>query len=189
MISSFVLTLIAARLVCAFPEGFDATIDLQGRIPLDTDGREVRVKALRAMLVAIMHRRMACGCCPQTVASAPPPLPAQVHAHGGQLLQEGQRLYWVGTSQKQLPFWTSTHINIYESTDLQRWTFRCRRQLPARLPASAACCCCWPVSKVPSAQQWRRLWQHRTMAPAERQPGLPRLPLFHLLQPTPSLRH
>jgi hypothetical protein len=48
----------------------------------------------------------------------------QVHAHGGQLLQLGSTYYWVGTSQKILPAWTSEHINIYSSTDLQSWTFR-----------------------------------------------------------------
>lgn len=47
-----------------------------------------------------------------------------MHAHGGQLLQEGSTFYWVGTSQKVLPAWTSTHINIYSSTDLQNWQFR-----------------------------------------------------------------
>lgn len=58
---------------------------------------------------------------------------AQVHAHGGQLLQEGSTFYWVGTSQKVLPAWTSTHINIYSSTDLQNWQFRCGPRLVCQL--------------------------------------------------------
>ncbi|KAL4447267.1 hypothetical protein ABPG77_007300 [Micractinium sp. CCAP 211/92] len=47
----------------------------------------------------------------------------EVHAHGGQLLQEGGLFYWVGTSQKRLPSWTSTHINLYSSPDLTAWRF------------------------------------------------------------------
>ncbi|KAI3423861.1 hypothetical protein D9Q98_009695 [Chlorella vulgaris] len=47
-----------------------------------------------------------------------------VHAHGGQILQEGRTFWWVGTSQKKPPSWTSTEINLYESQDLVNWRFR-----------------------------------------------------------------
>lgn len=70
-------------------------------------------------------------------------LPLQVHAHGGQLLQEGSNFYWVGTSQKKYPWWTSEEINVYSSSDLVHWRLRCGRRpfLPAvvaRLPVAAA---------------------------------------------------
>lgn len=43
------------------------------------------------------------------------PLTLQVHAHGGQLLHDGftDTFYWVGTSQKVSPHWTSWAINLY----------------------------------------------------------------------------
>ncbi|KAL4443631.1 hypothetical protein ABPG75_011368 [Micractinium tetrahymenae] len=64
-----------------------------------------------------------------------------VHAHGGQLIQQGGLFYWVGTSQKRLPAWTSTHINLYSSPDLVTWrhegvlfSWEQIRGFPDRLP-------------------------------------------------------
>lgn len=36
----------------------------------------------------------------------------QVHAHGGQLIRHEGRYWWLGTSQKQPPWWISWAINL-----------------------------------------------------------------------------
>lgn len=49
----------------------------------------------------------------------------QVHAHGGQLIQDetgAGGFYWVGTSRKVPPWWTSWAITLYHSPDLQHWS-------------------------------------------------------------------
>ncbi|KAK9813147.1 hypothetical protein WJX72_009862 [[Myrmecia] bisecta] len=47
----------------------------------------------------------------------------QVHAHGGGILQLGERYWWYGTTQKQGPDWISEGINLYASEDLASWEY------------------------------------------------------------------
>jgi len=47
----------------------------------------------------------------------------EIHAHGGGILYEGGKYYWVGTTQKQGSGWLSEGINLYSSVDLSNWTY------------------------------------------------------------------
>ena len=106
--------------------GFDTVVSLQGSIPIDTDGNKVPEWS-RAACPA---RRPGPPARPRRAHRLPPctprccPLPLQVHAHGGQLLQQGSTFFWVGTSQKKAPWWTSEEINVYSSGDLAHWRLR-----------------------------------------------------------------
>ena len=85
----------------------DEVISLQGSIPLDADGQEVRDSL--SWLRGDGGGSGGAPCCPLRAAPSPP----QVHAHGGQLLRSGGTYYWVGTSRKEQAALVSSDISLY----------------------------------------------------------------------------